>query len=104
MASFNYTAMTCDLCQKKIHVVISKDYRDKTMWKEVVDNKMHEIEPWKRMTLPVVFTTEQNEGTACAPYFDNETVDICPECFDKLLKQWPITATGAQGYNTYRMK
>lgn len=100
MASYNYTKMVCDLCQKKINVHIYTSF-SKVYWEEVDGDSCREITPWKQVNLSVLFKTEQNEGTSCEPYFSTETLDICPECYSRLLKQWPIIAFGAQGNNNY---
>lgn len=103
MASYNYTKMICDLCQKKVDIHIYTAF-SQVHWEEVDGDSHHEITPWKHIDLSVLFKTEQNEGTPCEPYFNINTLDICPECYDRLLNQWPIVAFGAQGYNTYESK
>lgn len=54
--------------------------------------------------MPVVFLTEQTQGTPVQPYLDSVVVDICGNCFDKYMKNFPFTATGAMGNNTYKMQ
>lgn len=41
-----------------------------------------EIERAHSITLPVRWTTEQNEGRPCTPYVKEETIDLCDECPD----------------------
>lgn len=50
----------------------------------------------------VIFDTEQTEGRRVEPYLALETLDICPECKQKMIDSGKfIQASGAQGYNTY---
>jgi len=58
----------------------------------------------KEHKLQVIFETEQTEGRSCKPYLSNELVDLCDECFSKVLKGQYIFAYGAQGYNKYYFK
>lgn len=55
----------------------------------------------KNINYPVVFYTEQTEGRPVSPYISQEKLDICDECLEKVAK---ITATGAMGYNEYKIK
>lgn len=50
---------------------------------------------------PVIFYTEQTEGRSCEPYISYETLDLCTDCQNRVLK---IKAVGAQGYNEYKVK
>lgn len=52
----------------------------------------------KPLDYPVIFQTEQTEGRSVEPYIYNTNIDVCPNCCKKILK---ISATGAQGYNSY---
>lgn len=52
----------------------------------------------KHICYPVIFQTEQTEGRSVKPYIDNTNIDVCPNCCKKILK---LSATGAQGYNSY---
>lgn len=59
-----------------------------------------ECETAKRVNYPVVFYTEQTEGRSCKPYISNQNIDVCDNCCEKIIK---VSATGAQGYNTYKL-
>lgn len=50
--------------------------------------------------MPVIFTTEQTEGRSVEPYLDFVSIDICNKCLAKSIK---IKASGAMGYNNYRI-
>jgi len=55
----------------------------------------------KSCIVPVRWFTEQTEGRMVKPYIKSETLDICNECFEKLIV---VSATGAQGYNTFKIR
>ena len=59
-----------------------------------------EIERAHSITLPVRWTTEQNEGRPCTPYVKEETIDLCDECFERAVV---IEAAGCMGRNSYRL-
>ena len=72
----------CDICKK-----------------EVEELKMH-----TNHKLPVIFTTNQIDGRTRKPYLDYKKIDICFECYNKMIKGRKfITARGAQGYNEYTL-
>ena len=52
----------------------------------------------KHTSLLVRFTTEQNEGRSCEPYYQTIGLDLCPECLDKAIT---INASGCMGHNSY---
>ena len=58
-----------------------------------------EIERAHSVTLPVRWTTEQNEGRPCASYVKEETIDLCPACFEMAVV---IEAARCMGRNSYR--
>ena len=67
--------------------------------KEVEELKMH-----TNYKLPVIFTTDQTEGRSRKPYLDYKKVDICFECYNKMIKERKfVTACGAQGYFEYKL-
>lgn len=91
----------CDICGK---IIEYKDISDPPFSKKwLIPETDKTINPWPTETLTVKFLTEQNEGTVCKPYFDTVTIEMCPECYEKLLSTWPISAYGAQGYNNYEI-
>lgn len=97
-----FKKINCDLCGKAIEYRERPRYQGEPEW---VDRESGETLPvWKSLTLPVVFLTEQNEGRSSKPYFDNAKIDVCPECYKRLLEEYPITGYGAQGYNTYKWR
>jgi hypothetical protein len=54
--------------------------------------------------IPMVFTTEQTEGRSCTPHLTTETIDICDKCLQRIVDRYPLTASGAQGCNTYKWR
>lgn len=54
--------------------------------------------------LSVIFVTEQTEGYSCNPYLSIEKLDICPNCFNKILDGNMVFAKGAQECNKYYFK
>lgn len=63
------------------------------------DEVTHRLE-----TLQVIFTTEQDEGRATAPYLGKESLDLCDHHFDRVLQGDAIWAAGAMGHNIYTFK
>lgn len=53
-----------------------------------------------QVNYPVIFTTNQTDGKECKAYIEQEQIDICRNCADKVLK---ISASGCQGYNEYKV-
>lgn len=102
MASQNYTEYTCDLCGKQIRVNIYKDYKNDITWRDIDTND--EIKPWINKEFNAKFVTNQNDGFWSSPYFDVVELDICPECYKKLLENWPIVTKGTQGHNEYTLE
>ncbi len=60
--------------------------------------------PNLKQRIPVVFTTEQTEGRPCKPHLTTETLDVCNACMDRIVESYPLTASGAQGCNTYKWR
>ncbi len=58
-----------------------------------------ESKKFKGIRYPIIFETEQTEGSPCTPYRQAQIIDLCEDCVNKVLKG---KAVGAQGYNTYR--
>jgi hypothetical protein len=48
-------------------------------------------------------TTDTTEGRACKRYLVREKIDICEECYNKILNGAYVTVYGAQGYNTFEL-
>lgn len=68
------------------------------------DIKNCENEPkHKGFKIQVIFTTEQTEGRSIHPYLSMQTIDICEECLEIVLKGNYIFADGAMGYNKYHL-
>ena len=57
-----------------------------------------------RRKIQVIFTTEQTEGYSCEPHLCDETLDICKDCFEKVLHGNYIFGSGGMGYNKYAFK
>lgn len=70
----------------------------KTIEKYFCDICGKEAKDIKHLIYPVIFQTEQTEGRNVEPYIYNTNIDVCPNCCKKILK---LSATGAQGYNSY---
>lgn len=66
----------CDLCEKEV-------------------DKQSKL---KSVSIPVKFTTEQNEGRSCTPYLEQHKFEVCESCIDRVVT---VGAYGAQGHNTY---
>lgn len=94
----NFIRTTCDICGKSIEYHINSDNE----WIEY--KTKNKVKPWPNFTCVVKFLTEQTEGTNCNPYFDTVQLEVCPECYNRMLNSWPITAYGAQGFNTYKLE
>ena len=50
------------------------------------------------VNVPVVWTTDHEEGRSCEPYYGVECLDLCDECADRVHV---VEAAGAQGFNRY---
>lgn len=72
--------------------------KEEKVYCDVCREPAHFSEP---KNMQVVFTTEQNEGRAITPYFDNVKIDMCKGCYEKALSGVYIFATGAMGHNDY---
>ena len=95
-----YNEVRCDICKKTQRYIEKKKVLtgSEKIW---VDENGEEIKGWQCINnLPVKFLTEQNEGTSTKPYIDYILADICPDCWQKFIDNYPIVAYGAQGYNT----
>ena len=51
-----------------------------------------------KVTVPVIFHTNQEDGRPVEPYISFESIDICNECLMKLTN---LHADGCQGCNEY---
>jgi hypothetical protein len=72
------TKCTCDLCQEPAKFL--------------------------QQPVPVAFLTEQTEGRPCKPYLTTTAIDLCDGCLQRIVDSYPLTAYGAQGYNTYEWR
>lgn len=62
----------------------------------------HEEKDIAHVKMPVLFTTEQNEGKPVKPYVSEDcTLDLCASCLDRALT---IEATGCMGFNRYEWR
>lgn len=96
----------CDLCGKELEYV-DVEIKNQILWKVPAEENEHEydyIKAWERMSIPVVFSNNQDDGVNCSPYFSYNTLDICPECYERLLSEYPIKGIGMQGNNSYEFK
>ena len=57
-----------------------------------------ELTERRLVNVPVVWTTEHEEGRSCEPYYGTELLDLCEECTDRIHV---VEAAGAQGFNRY---
>ena len=58
-----------------------------------------EVERANSVTLPVRWTTEQDEGRPCDHYIQEETLDLCDVCLESAIV---MEAAGCMGRNSYR--
>ena len=72
----------------------------KTIEKYFCDICGTESENIKQINYPVIFHTDQTGGRSCTPYIAYDRIDVCTNCCEKILK---VSATGAQGCNTYKI-
>ena len=75
------TFIICDICGNEI-----------SAYKNCVTPQDHKV------TVPVIFHTNQEDGRPVEPYISFESIDICNECLMKLTN---LHADGCQGYNKY---
>lgn len=69
---------------------------------DVCKNELKNYTSGLKKNVPVIFLTDDTEGKSCEPYLVFEKLDICDECYTKMLKYSSIlNATGAQGHNDY---
>ena len=55
--------------------------------------------------IQVIFETEQNEGKKCKPYLEENKLNLCDKCKNKILYGGKyIFAFGAMGSNKYFFK
>lgn len=57
----------------------------------------------KDRRITVAFDTEQTEGRSSKLYLSPVIIDMCYSCENKIIQQWPVRASGAQGHNSYRL-
>lgn len=86
MAKETVKKLTCDLCKCE---VFSTDAN---------------YDKWVELTTPVRFDCSQNDGYPTLPYLSVQTLDMCPECQERLVDEWPILGHGAMGYFLYKIK
>lgn len=56
----------------------------------------------KNQDIQVIFTTEQEEGKTCPAYLSMQKLDLCSDCFMKVLLGHYIYAEGAMGHFSYK--
>lgn len=62
----------------------------------------HKEKDITHVKMPVLFTTEQNEGKPVKPYLSTDyTLDLCASCLDRALT---IEASGSMGLNRYEWR
>ena len=84
MSSKTVTTHFCDFCGNAIDPDKGSPIISKTFQKHGVAK------------IPVLFDTEQTEGTPCKPYWSTIPLpDLCEDCARKLF---PAIASGANGY------
>lgn len=58
----------------------------------------------EQVKMQVKFHTDQTEGRNVKPYLSFETLDMCEECYNSVIKSGSyINAWGAMGHNTYEL-
>jgi hypothetical protein len=58
----------------------------------------------RNQEIQVIFTTEQEEGRTSPAYLSMTKLDLCCDCFMKVLNGNYIYAQGAMGHNSYEFK
>jgi len=74
----------CDVCKAEIETTVEGSARKSF-----------------QHVMQTIFATEQSEGYPHKPYFCNNTLDLCPTCYDWALGGHYIFGKRAQGYNKY---
>lgn len=64
---------TCDICRK-------------------------ETQNFKTINYPVLFLTDQTDGSGVKPYISQQKLDVCQDCLYKIIM---LKGRGAMGNNTY---
>ena len=57
----------------------------------------------KEEILSCIRTTDTTEGRPCDRHLVREKLDICEQCYDKILHGAYVIVYGAQGYNTFEL-
>ena len=65
-------------------------------------NEIPNVKNYTKKQLDIIFTTEQTEGRPTKPYLTRENLDLCDNCYEKVLRENYIYGSGAQGYNEYK--
>lgn len=81
------TKINCDICES-----------------EIDENDYPYVDEDDAVSMPVIMTTETNEGRSCEPYLSTEKMDICDDCHAKVLKGNYVFGAGAMGHNKYYFK
>ena len=50
---------------------------------------------------PLIRVASQQDNAPIKPYIENKQIDVCHDCANKILK---IEASGAMGYDTYKIR
>ena len=58
----------------------------------------------RTILLQIIFTTDQTEGRSTEPYLTHETLDVCADCYERILQGDSVFGSGAMGHNTYRFR
>ena len=67
--------------------------------KSIICDCCKKEKPTQKVKYPVLFTTEQTEGRAVAPYISYQELDLCESC---IRLNVGIAGSGAMGYNEYK--
>ena len=84
MSEKTIVTVTCDVCGCEI-------------WSGDPESK----DKPRRLDFLVWFDTEQDEGKGVKPYLSRASMNLCGKCADEGIR---IHASGAMGYNDYRIK
>lgn len=68
---------------------------------DVCGKELTENEVFKNIYYPLIFTTNQQDGSSSKSYIENKHIDLCNECANKTLM---IVANGAMGHDTLRIR
>ena len=92
--------MAVKITKKYICDICGEEYTEKD-YSEGRNAKNPNCKIRRYSSFPVIFITNQTDGSTCKPYIDYQDLDLCNKC---ALDALNIYAQGAQGYNKFWME